>query len=327
MRRVFVTGGSGFVGRAILEELRVRGIAAVALARSDAAAATCERLGAEVVRGDLDDVIALTRGIDGCDLVVHAAAHVQEWGAEDVFRRINVGGTERVLAAAEAAGAARLVHVSTEAVLCGGQPVHMVDETCPYALRPLSMYAATKAEAERRALAHRGKLHTVVIRPRLIWGRGDTSLLPQIAAAVRAGRFRWIGDGRQLTSTCHVRNVVEGALLAGERGGRREIYFLTDGPVVELRWFLRELLATQGLDPGDRRVPLLAARAAAAACEGLWRALGRTDPPPVSRGAIAAFGTEVTVDDRKARRALGYLGKVSILDGLAEMREAGSQDR
>lgn len=324
MRRVFVTGGSGFVGRALLEELRGRGIAAVALARSDAAAASCAKLGAEVVRGDLDDAAALAAGIRGCDVVVHAAAHVQEWGPLVDFQRINVGGTERVLAAAEAAGASRLVHVSTEAVLCGGQPVKMVDETCPYALRPLSMYAETKAEAERRVIGHRGKLHTVVIRPRLIWGRGDTSLLPQIAAAVRAGRFRWIGDGKQLTSTCHVRNVVEGALLAAERGGRREIYFLTDGPPVELRWIIGELLATQGLDPGDRRVPLPAARAAAAVCEALWRALGRTDPPPVSRGAIAAFGTEVTVDDRKARRELGYVGTVTIAAGLAEMCAAGA---
>lgn len=320
MRRVFVTGGSGFVGRALLTELKHRGVPAVALARSDAAAATCAGLGAEVVRGDLDARDALVAGIRGCDVVVHAAAHVQEWGAIEEFRRINVEGTARVLAAASAAGARRVVHVSTEAVLCGGQPLHMVDETCPYVQRPWSMYAATKAEAERLALAVVGPLEVVVVRPRLVWGRGDTSLMPQIAEAVRTGRFRWIGDGSQPTSTCHVRNVVEGALLAGERGKAREIYFLTDGPPVALKWFLRELLATQGLDPGDRRVPLAVAKVAAAASEALWRLLGRTDPPPISRGALAALGTEVTVDDAKARRELGYVGKVSLAEGLAEMR-------
>lgn len=319
MRRVFVTGGSGFVGRALLAELRNRGVPTVALARSDAAASTCAGLGAEVVRGDLDDTEALAVGMRSCDLVAHSAAHVQEWGALADFLRINVAGTERVLAAAAAAGVARLVHVSTEAVLCGGQPVRMVDETCPYAQRPLSMYAATKAEAERRVLAATG-VECMVIRPRLIWGRGDTSVLPQLAAAVRQGRFRWIGDGRQLTSTCHVRNVVEGLLLAAERGRPREVYFLTDGPPVELQWFLRELLATQGLDPGDRRLPLALARTAAAACEGLWKITGRTTPPPVSRGAIAAFGTEVSVDDGKARRELGYAARVSLAEGLADMR-------
>lgn len=320
MRRVFVTGGSGFVGRALLTELQTRGVPAVALARSDAAAATCAGLGAEVVRGDLDSKEAMIAGIRGCDVVVHAAAHVQEWGALAEFRRINVEGTARVLAAAAAAGARRLVHVSTEAVLCGGQPLRMVDETCPYVQRPWSMYAATKAEAERLALAVVGPLEVVVVRPRLVWGRGDTSLMPQFVEAVRSGRFRWIGDGRQRTSTCHVRNVVEGALLAAERGKAREIYFLTDGAPVELKWFLRELLATQGLDPGDRRVPLAVAKVAAAACEGLWRLLGRTDPPPISRGALAALGTEVTVDDRKARRELGYVGEVSLAEGLAELR-------
>ncbi|HEY8374856.1 MAG TPA: NAD-dependent epimerase/dehydratase family protein [Nannocystis sp.] len=321
MRRVFVTGGSGFVGRALLAELRARGIATVALARSDAAAATCAALGAEIARGDLDDRARLQAQMAGCDTVIHAAAHVKEWDRLAEFHRINVLGTENVLAAAAAAGATRLVHISTEAVLCGGQPVRMVDETCPYAQKPLSMYAASKAEAERRVLAALG-LDPVVVRPRLVWGRGDTSVLPQLAAAVRAGRFRWIGDGRQRTSTCHVRNVAHGALLAAERGRPREIYFLTDGPPVELRWFLRELLATQGLDPGDRRVPLALARAAASACEALWRLLGRTDPPPVSRGAIAAFGTEVTVDDSKARRDLGYTSPVSLAEGLAEMRAA-----
>lgn len=320
MQRVFVTGGSGFVGRAVLGELRDRGVPAVALARSDGAASTCAGLGAEVVRGDLDDRAALLAGIRGCDVVIHVAAHVQEWGPIEDFRRINVEGTARVLAAANEAGARRAVHMSTEAVVCGGQPVRMVDETYPYAKQPWSMYAATKAEAERVALSVVGPLEVVVVRPRLIWGKGDTSLMPQIAAAVRSGRFRWIGDGRQATSTCHVRNVVEGTLLAAERGRPREIYYLTDGPPVELKWFLRELLATQGLDPGDRRVPLPVARVAAAASEGLWRLLGRTSPPPVSRGALAAFGTEVTVDDRKARRELGYVGKVSLADGLAELR-------
>lgn len=319
MRRVFVTGGSGFVGRALLGELRRRGTPARALARSDAAADACAALGAEVVRGDLDDEHALTRGMQGCDLVAHVAAHVQEWGPLADFVRVNVTGTERVLAAALAARVPRLVHVSTEAVLCGGQPVRMVDETYPYAPKPLSMYAATKAEAERRVLAARG-VECVVVRPRLIWGRGDTSLLPQIAAAVRSGRFAWLGDGRQRTSTCHVRNVVEGLLLAAERGQPGAIYFLTDGAPVELRGFLTDLLATQGLDPGGRQLPLPLARAAAALSEGVWRLLGRATPPPVSRGAIAALGTEVTVDDARARRELGYVGRVSLAEGLAEMR-------
>lgn len=320
MRRVFVTGGSGFVGRALLAELQTRGIPSVALARSDAAAATCAGLGAEVVRGDLEAKAAMVAGMRGCDVVVHAAAHVQEWGAIEEFRRINVEGTARVLAAANEAGVRRAVHVSTEAVLCGGQPLHMVDETYPYVQRPWSMYAETKAEAERLALAVVGPLEVVVVRPRLVWGRGDTSLLPQIVEAVRSGRFRWIGDGTQPTSTCHVRNVVEGTLLAAERGRAREIYFLTDGPPCELKWFLRELLATQGLDAGDRRVPLAVAKVAAAACEALWRLLGKKDPPPISRGALAALGTEVTVDDAKARRELGYVGKVSVADGFAELR-------
>jgi nucleoside-diphosphate-sugar epimerase len=132
-------------------------------------------------------------------------------------------------------------------------------------------------------------------------------------AAVKSGRFGWIGGGRYLTSTCHVANVVEGAVLAAERGVSGEIYFLTDGPPVELRGFLTELLATQGVEAGGREIPRWLAQTVATVTGWMKR-------PPVTRTEIALVGGEVTVDDAKARRELGYRGKVSREAGLAEMR-------
>src|SRR5437763_2396961 len=103
--------------------------------------------------------------------------------------------------------------------------------------------------AEAAVLAANGEgLETVVVRPRLIWGDGDTSVLPDIVAAVKRGRFVWLGGGRYLTSTCHVDNVVEGALLAAERGKPGEIYFLTEGATVEFRNLMTRLLHTPGID-------------------------------------------------------------------------------
>jgi nucleoside-diphosphate-sugar epimerase len=319
MKTAFVTGGSGFVGRELIAELRRRGIAVRALARSDAAAAAVKAAGAEPVRGDLDDRAAMEAGMRGCDVVFHAAAYVKQHGPRADFLRVNVAGTENALAAAKAAGVRRFVHIGTEAVLADGKPIVRADETRPRATRPAGLYPLTKGLAEAAVIAAStpGGLETVVVRPRFIWGKGDTSLLPELVQAVKRGRFAWMGGGRYLTSTCHVRNVVEGALLAAEKGRPGEIYFLTDGEPVEFRAFMTEMLATQGVDAGTRSIPKWVARVAAALT-------GWMKEPPVTRTAIALVGHEVTVDDAKARRELGYVGAVSRGAGRAEMRAAAA---
>jgi nucleoside-diphosphate-sugar epimerase len=319
VKRAFVTGGSGFLGRRLIVELvDKRGVPVSALARSEASAIALRGIGAEPVRGDLDDVAAMTAGMKdhgGADVVFHAAAHVGQHGRLADFLRSNVAGTENALAAARAAGVRRFVHVSTEAVLADGRPIVRADETRPYPERPAGPYPISKGQAERAVItaSRVGELETVAIRPRFIWGKGDTSVLPELVEAVRKKRFAWIDGGHYLTSTCHVANVVEGALLAAERGGAGEIYFLTDGAPIEFRAFMTELIATQGADAGEREVPRWLARTAAALTGWLPR-------PPVTKTAIALVGGEVTVDDAKARRELGYVGKVTREAGLAEMR-------
>jgi nucleoside-diphosphate-sugar epimerase len=319
--RAFVTGGSGFVGRNLIRALRARGDEVRALARSAAAQAAVRAAGAEPVAGDLDDVAALRRGIAGCAAVYHAAAKVDDFGEEAEFRRINVWGTENVLRAAEEVGAPRFVHVSTEAVLVGGPPIVDADETWPLPPHPIGLYPLTKGLAEGRvqAAAARG-LGACIVRPRFIWGRDDSSLLPRFVEAVRKGQFAWFGGGRYLTSTCHVANVCEGALLAAERGHPGEAYFLTDGEPVEFRVFLTQLLATQGVSVEDARsIPHGVARFLGAAAETLWSWLPLPGHPPLTRAAVRLVGEQVTVSDAKARRELGYLGRVSREEGLREL--------
>lgn len=317
--RAFVTGGSGFLGGRLIAALVARGDEVRALARSEGAVAAVTRLGATAVRGDLDDRAAMTRGMEGCDVVFHSAAALAQWGKQADIEKVNVGGTESVIAAARAAGVKKLVHVSTEAVLVGGPPIVRADESWPLPRSPIGVYALTKGMAEEKVLAANGELQTMIARPRFIWGEGDTSLLPKLAEAVKQGKFRWIGGGKHLTSTCHVDNVVHGLLCVAERGKAGEIYFLTDGEPVVMREFMTRMLATRGVDPGGKSLPRWLARAAAWMAEGVWSLFGRAGEPPVTRMAVRLIGEEVTVNDAKARRELGYAPPVSREEGLRRM--------
>jgi nucleoside-diphosphate-sugar epimerase len=218
---VFVTGGSGFIGGRLIERLREDGHTVRALARSDQAAARIRERGGEPVSGDLSDGLALRTAAEGSELAFHAAATLGDWGKREEFERGNVEGTANVLRACAESGVRRFVHVGTEAALLAGQPLVGVDEAAP--LRPDSpvLYSSTKARAERLVLdANRDGFETVVVRPRFVWGRGDTTLLPTMVELARSGRFAWIGGGRHLTSTTHVDNTVEGLALAGETAWR-----------------------------------------------------------------------------------------------------------
>jgi nucleoside-diphosphate-sugar epimerase len=314
VKRAFVTGGSGFLGRALIAALVARGVEVVALSRSEKADAQVAKQGATPVRGDLDDTAAMQAGMAGCDVVSHAAAYVDEHGKLADHLRVTVEGTKNTLAAAKAAGVPRFVHVGTEAVLADGKPIVRADETRPYPAKPAGPYPISKGLAEQAVIAANAPGFTTVgIRPRFIWGKDDTSLLPKLTERIASGKFAWIGGGRYLTSTCHVDNVVEGALLAAENGKGGEVYFLTDGEPVEFRAFMTDMLATQGVDPGTRSVPRWVAKTLAALTGWMSR-------PPVTKTAIALIGGEVTVVDDKARKELGYQGKVTLDAGLAEMR-------
>jgi nucleoside-diphosphate-sugar epimerase len=323
----FVTGGSGFIGQALIRRLRERGQPVRALARSDEAAAKVAEAGAEVVRGDLDEPRGLREGAAGCEVAFHAAARLGDWGPWEEFERINVQGTWNALEACRETGVGRFVHVGTEAAVIAGEPLHDADESVP--LRPDSKayYCASKAMAEQavRDAAQAG-FETVVVRPRFVWGPGDTTLLPQITEMVKQGKFAWVGGGTQLTSVSYIDNVIEGLVLGADRGRSGEAYFVTDGPPVVFRDFLTKLLATQGVEAPTRKLPLALAKGAAAVCETVWRKLPLDGPPPVTRTAIWLSALEVTIDISKARGELGYEPPVSTEEGLAVLAD-GSADR
>ena len=320
MTRVFVTGGSGFIGGRLIARLRSERHDVRALARSRSAAERVRAQGGEPIEGDLGDVAAMRAGAEGCELAFHAAAMLGDWGKREDFERGNVEGTANALRACAEAGVRRFIHVGTEAALLAGQPLVNVDETAR--LRPDSpvLYSATKARAELAVrAANRVGFETVVVRPRFVWGVGDTTLLPVMVEMVRGGRFAWIGGGRHRTSTTHVDNTVEGLVLGASRGRPGEVYFVTDGEPVFFREFVTELLATQGVQAPSRSIPAGAASVIASAGEAAWRLLPLPGRPPLTRFAYWVSAQECTIRIEKAREQLGYTPVKTIADGLAEL--------
>jgi nucleoside-diphosphate-sugar epimerase len=322
---VFVTGGSGFIGGRLIERLCRDGYAVRGLARSERAAERIRVRGAQPVAGDLDDRAAMRAGAEGCELTFHAAAALGDWGRREDFERGNVQGTRNALAASMQAGVRRFVHVGTEAALLAGEPLVDVDESAPLRSDSRALYSSTKAIAEQLVVAaNREGFETVVVRPRFVWGRGDTTLLPAMVELVRSGRFAWIGGGRHRTSTTHVDNAVEGLVLGATRGKPGHAYFVTDGDPVVFRDFVTELLETQGVKAPERDIPSPIAHLLAIAGESAWQALPLPGRPPLTRLAYWISSQECTIRIDKAREQLDYQPR-AITEGLAELGNETNQ--
>jgi nucleoside-diphosphate-sugar epimerase len=320
MKTAFVTGGSGFVGRALIRTLAARDVSVRALARSAAAIDTVRACGAIAVEGDLASDV--TEAMKGSDVVFHAAASTEDWGDEKRAWEVTVTGTANMLRCARAAGVPRFVHVGTEAALVDGSPIVRANEERPLPARPIGIYPRTKAAAERKVRAANGDdLATIVVRPRFIWGKDDTTLLPRLIEAAQSGALHWIDGGHYLTSTCHIDNVCEGLLKAAEKGVPGEAYFITDGEPIEFRKMISAMLESKGVKPPEKSIPRWIAKSFAWTTDALYRTLRIKKRPPVPYASFLLIGQEVTVDDTKARRDLGYEGRVTIEEGLAAMRD------
>jgi nucleoside-diphosphate-sugar epimerase len=323
MRQVFVTGGSGFVGGAAISRFLADGWRVRAMSRSAKSDEKIRGLRAEPVRCDLENVAA--DHIADADFVMHAGAFLKAWGPKDAWDRINVRGTERMLTAARAAGVSRFIHIGTEAALLHGQHLHDADETAPLALDSPIPYCRTKALAEhavREADDSANGFTTIVLRPRFIWGPGDTTLLPGIAAMAQRGAWMWINRGAAVTSTTHISNLVEAIALACERGEGGEAYFVLDDGIHTLREIISGMAASRELTLPDRSIPAWVADAAGAVCEWVWRTLSLKDAPPLTKQIAMLMSRDCTLCDDKARAQLGYVPVLSVDDGLRELREA-----
>jgi nucleoside-diphosphate-sugar epimerase len=313
--RIFLTGGSGFVGGHLIRRLTSDGHVVIALARSRATTDRVAALGAEPFAGDL--FADLAPAMDDTEAVVHAAAWVGSGSDAEAASRVNVDGTASVLRHASGAGVRRFVHISTESVLLDGRALDGVDESTPMPESGhLSVYAATKAQAELLVRSAEG-IETIALRPRLAWGPDDGTWLPGLVEKVDRGVFRWVDGGRHLGSTCHVSNLAEAVSLALTQGKPGAAYFVTDGDPITFREFATAYLGAVGVDPGDREASSAVLGSVAGALEFIWKLL--PGEPPLNRVEVNMVGHPMVVDDSLARDELGYRPVVSIEDGMAAL--------
>lgn len=325
--KLLVTGGGGFLGQALCRGLRERGHEVASFSRSRHAA--LDALGVRQLQGDLADRDAVLAAFgEGFDAVLHNAAKAGAWGSHASYFDANVTGTRNVIAACRAHGIGRLVHTSTPSVV--HRATHPVEgasaDQVPYGEGVKAHYAATKIIAEREVLAaNDAALATVALRPRLIWGPGDTQILPKLVARARSGRLRLVGSGDNLVDTTYIDNAAQAhfdalAQLRPDASCAGRAYFISNGEPWPLREVLNGLLRAAGAPEVRKTLPFGAAYAAGAVCEALWTALPLRGDPPMTRFLAEQLGTAHWYSMAPAARDFGYVPKVSMAEGLERLR-------
>ena len=268
-------------------------------------------------RGDICDLSAVEKALEGCEAVFHVAAKVSAAGKREDFERINIEGTKNVVEACRKKGVRHLVYCSTPSVVHAEGDSLNTDESAPYAERFLGEYARTKAIAERYVLEQNDDtLLTCALRPHLIFGEDDDSLMPRLLSRAKAKRLPIIGDGQNLVDWTYVQNVADAHVLALEalEKGRAagEAYFITNGePKNPWVWF-NQILSACGVDEITKKVSLKKARTAGKVFDFVWRTFGLKGEPPMTENAAVQVATTHTFSIEKAARDLGYKPKVNM---------------
>ena len=324
-----VTGGGGFLGKAIVERLVTHGDQVRSLARG--AYPALEALGVDVRRGDIGDERAVDEAVQGCDVVFHIAAKAGVWGRREEYEFANIDGTRHVLNACMRYGVTRLVYASSPSVVYSSGGIEGGDESLPYPRRYSAHYPRTKAVAEQLVLEANGpRIQTVALRPHLIWGPGDNHLIPRIVERARSGQLRLVGDGKALIDAVYIDNAAEAHVLAADRLGPSsacagKAYFITNGEPIEVGTLINRIIAAAGLPPVTRSVPPRLAYLVGGLMEAVYGLLQLPTEPRMTRFLAQQLSTPHWFNISAARRDLGYEPRVSLDEGLERLAKSFSE--
>ena len=324
--KALVTGGGGFLGKALVAQLLARGDRVRSFARGDYPG--LRELGVETRQGDLTDQQAVASAVRDCDIVFHVAAKAGVWGPYAEFHSINVIGTENVLNACRTMGVTRLVYTSSPSVVFGGHNLPGVDESAPYATDYDAPYPKTKAMAEKMVLESNDQnLATVALRPHLIWGPGDPNFAPRLIERGRTGRLAKVAGGPHLVDCIYLDNAAEAHLLAADRldigspiAGRA--YFISQGQPIDVGELMDRILGAAGLPPIKRTLPPWLVYAAGWALETVYRTFNLKGEPAMTCFVAKQLSTSHWFNMNAARKDLDYSPRISIDEGMQRLAEA-----
>lgn len=320
--KIFLTGGSGFLGQRLIARLQQEGHKVTALSRSPKSDATLNALGATPLRGALTDIDVWQGALKGQEVVIHAASPIEVWGDWKDFERDIVRASLDLYNAAARHHVRRFIQISSESVLQGAGPLLDVTESHAYPAEPNSFYGKAKMQVEQGLLAHTTGTECIILRPTFIWGQGGEQL-DKVVDKVKSGQFMWVDHGDVPMEMVHVDNVVEAVRLALTQGLAGQVYWVTDGRPMSAREFLGALLHTRGVEAPAKSLPGGLARPVAACMEAVWRLLGLRSVPPLSRFQLDFIALPRRYDLGKSQRELGYTPVRTFEQGIAEMQKAG----
>lgn len=318
--KVLITGGSGFLGRALARDLIAAGYEVRISTRGDVARVRVP--GADVVQAAFEDAASLRRACDGCRRVFHVAARVGTWGPYEAFYRDNVLATKGLIEASRHTGVERIIYTSSPSVVIGKAPIRHADESMPVPRRFFNAYQRSKAETERVVLDANNVdgLTTTVLRPHAIWGPGDTQLAPRMIAAAQARRLPVIGDGTNRVSMVHVRDAARAHRLAGEtKAAAGRTYFINDSEPTLIWTWVREVLRRLQLPAPSIQIPFWLAYAVATLTEAGHTVFRSTTPPTLTRYTTVLLGLDHYFDATRAARELGFASEVDPKQALEDL--------
>lgn len=319
MQRVVVLGGSGFIGRALVQRLVGDGIETAVVARK--AFPDAESLGVRFLSGDIGDTDFLKNSLAGYDTVFHLASKTGIWGDNEEYYRTNVTGTQNVLAACRANNIPVLVYASTPGVVYQKDDLCGVNERTPYAQEFLCDYTRSKAIAEKMVLeANSHALKTIALRPHLVWGPGDTNHIPHLLGQARCRQLTRVGDGHNLVDVTYIDNAVEAFVLAaknlhGPASGAGKPYFISQGEPVNLWNWLNKFLRRLDIPIVEESISFRKAYMMGMFMEKFFPLARIKREPCMTRFLAVQLAKSHWFSIENANRDLGYFPKVSTAEG------------
>ena len=321
--KIAVTGGGGFIGKALVKALVQRDCEVVVIGRNPYPELSA--LGVQCLQGDIRDNSFLDQAVAGCATVFHVAAKAGIWGPRREYFAINTQGTDNVVAACRKNGVRHLVYTSTPSVVFDRTDIAGGDESLPYAQQTLCHYAASKIAAEQAVLqANDGQLRTVAIRPHLVWGPGDQQLIPRLLARGRAGQLKIVGDGTNRVDIAYIDNVVHAHLLAAENlqgtatAAGLSFFIGQREPVVLWDW-INTLFAQMGIAPVSKRIPFPLAYTVGGLLELVATLRQDHHEPRMTRFLAHQLAQSHWFSHQRAEEVLGYREVVATSTGIERL--------